>query len=121
MTLPPHLWYPGHDDAMLWLVCGTINDHIRACLDQAEACRGCCPTCCGPCGALRWLRDNADVWLTRKLAAKWPLVLFSPDDDLPLVKVPEWAWQRPDCGVDWERVAIHWEPKCPQCKGEGKR
>lgn len=78
LTAPSHV--------IAYFAAGVINDHVLDEVQPEQA--SCCPTCCAPCAALVWLRDNArddlDRAVVEHLGAGW-----------------EWL---ADGRIDWERL-----------------
>lgn len=88
------------DWAVAGFAAGVINDHLRDDGDPTND--GCCPDCCAPCGALRWLRDNRRDELDDAIVAHLGM---------------SWDWQNVD-RVDWDSLAGRWgcqsKPTCDE-------
>lgn len=61
---------------------------------------GCCNICCGPCAALRTLRD--------KYSARTSLYVTSLNEG------GNYSWQHPNGKIDWEPINAAWA-KWPGC------
>jgi hypothetical protein len=94
-------------EAMFWLFVGTLDNHIFTCAsskfpDENPTCmEQCCPTCCGPCSALRWLSDHHNDYLTKLLNR---FHLGEKHD-----------WQFADGSVDWSQIDRHWDDSGVDC------
>lgn len=90
----------GFLEAIAWLIVGAVNHHLLLCTWEPlegqpfdpEECHGCCPTCCGVCHSMAWLRDNDNDTITSLLK---------------LIDGP-WTWQLPDGSINWAAIEPHW-------------
>lgn len=85
----------GFRTAVAGLTAGSINQLLSSelGLDPEWPKDGtCCPECCAPCSALRWLRDNGIP------VGQW----------LADAEMGGYDWQQPDNTIDWELIAQRW-------------
>lgn len=88
-----------HQQAIGYLIAGHIN-HAFFALEDDDV-KGCCTTCCGPCAALAWYRDNATAEADTAVASI----------------IGTYDWQTPDThGIDWAKVNACWANPCPNAE-----
>lgn len=73
------------------LIAGTVNLTLA---NDDEDFPGCCTVRCGPCCALKWLRDNEADWVNHCLIA--------------LGVAGGYNWQNEDKTMNWSVIEAHW-------------
>ncbi len=105
------------DEAVWWLLCHALNslhEHqgTRTETGCSDGCRpsedGCCPECCGPCGALKFFAENeSNRNYADRLSAKYGKT--SNPEAVAKYGQYNWRWQQPLSGViAWDEVYRCW-------------
>lgn len=108
------------EQATWWLLCHALNnlhEHqgTRTETGCSDGCRpseeGCCPQCCGPCGALAYFANDPSA----KAYADRLSQTFGGNTDPEGKWGPySWRWQKPTGEIDWDQVYQCWA-KDPEC------
>lgn len=78
------------------LIAAAINEAHRTTWGDAEGVAACCPTHCGPCGALRWFYTNSPDKADEAVRS-----IMECDSD-------GYDWQKHDGGIDWKVLLAVW-------------
>ncbi|GAA2360965.1 hypothetical protein Cme02nite_38420 [Catellatospora methionotrophica] len=88
-----------HQQVIGYLIAGHIN-HAFFALEDDDI-KGCCTTCCGPCAALAYFRNNA-----RQEADVAVFSIMSGPTE-------RYDWQNPiTFEIDWDQVGQCWANPC---------
>lgn len=64
--------------------------------DDPDGMGSCCRVNCGPCSALDWYWQNADLFASKCAVLAYP--------------AGDWSWQYPDGTINWVWVEEQWAP-----------